>query len=77
MSTTFIAEIELGRRNPSLPTLAKLATAFSIEPYRLLVRPGCTVNTMLSQFSDELLSELQKTALETQRRFGDPTDISK
>ncbi|MGL1892209.1 MAG: helix-turn-helix transcriptional regulator [Spirochaetaceae bacterium] len=59
ISTSYVAEIELGRRQPSLQTLLKLSTALEIETYQLLIDPDKHDNDTISKFSEELLKRIK------------------
>lgn len=59
VSTSYIAEIELGRRNPSLNTLLKIATGLGIETYQLFVDRSKHENQLIKKFSDELVKRIE------------------
>lgn len=37
---TYISDLELGNRNPSIKTLEKISTALNLSPYVLLMEEG-------------------------------------
>lgn len=69
ISTSYVAEIELGRRHPSLQTLLKLSTALEIETYQLLVDPSKHDNEVISRFAEQLLDRIKVDITELQTRL--------
>lgn len=69
ISTSYVAEIELGRRHPSLHTLLKLATALEIETYQLLIDPNKHKNEIISKFSEILLDRIKMDIIDLQSRI--------
>lgn len=66
MSTTFLAEIEILRRTPSMESLVKLAEALGLAPHELLTPPGNRDRAALESFARDLergFSELVKNRL--------------
>ena len=54
ISVTFLAEMELGRRCPSFPTLERLAHCLEIEPYQLLLAPNDEAKKLLKDTLSDL-----------------------
>jgi transcriptional regulator with XRE-family HTH domain len=69
VSTTYIGEIEIGRKVPSLKTLTKLATALQVEPYRLLMPHGYHGSTSLDHFADEVRESIERLVTEVRNRY--------
>lgn len=66
MSTTFLAEIEIMRRTPSMETLVKLAEGLGVAPYELLAPQGNRDQAALESFARDLergFSDLVKKGL--------------
>lgn len=57
-STSFIADVELGRRLPSLKSLVKISEALRVETYLLLVNPETNENQSVKLFSEDLLEKI-------------------
>ena len=55
LSTVFVAELELGRKTPSLGALANLAKVLQIEPYQLLIVLDDEHQTLLADFLRTIL----------------------
>ena len=60
LSNTYIAEIETGRKTPSLKVLIKIAVNLSTEPYRLLMDPEKQISESWESYSDELIEDITK-----------------
>lgn len=60
ISTSYIADIELGRRTPSLKTLIKLADTFNIKSYLLLKNPETDSSEAVNDFSKLLINRIQE-----------------
>lgn len=58
ISIHFVQEIELGRKQPSLTTLDKLAYALNIEAYKLLMNPEKNDNELVKGASMEIREEI-------------------
>lgn len=69
ISTSYVAEIELGRRHPSLQTLQKLSNALKIETYQLLVDPNKHDNDIIAKFSEQLLDRIKDDMKNLQSRL--------
>jgi len=69
ISTSYVAEIELGRRHPSLQTLLKLANALDIDTYQLLIDPNKHKNESISKFSELLLKRIKNDITDLQSRL--------
>ena len=69
LSTTYIAEIELGRRHPSLRTLIKMAGVFQIPVHMLLINPDDNRNEAVEQFSQDLEKKLVEVIEDMRKRY--------
>ena len=69
VSTTYIGEIELGRKYPSLRTLIKLAHVLEIPVYMLLVNPQNARNEAVEQFSKDLEKRLISMINDMRNRY--------
>lgn len=69
VSTSYIAEIELGRRSPSLNTILKISTALEIETYQLLINPDKHENEVVKLFSKELLNRIKEDIKDLTKRL--------
>lgn len=69
ISTSYIADIELGRRNPSLKTLLIIAEALEIEPYLLLMNPQKVDNDIIESYSKLLLDKIASDMMELKKQF--------
>lgn len=61
-STSYIGEIEIGRKFPSVEMIQKIATALSIQPFQLFVQesvPSITTDTTTEKKAD-LIQKLQQ-----------------
>ena len=64
-STSYIGEIEINRKMPSLEMVEKIATALEIEPYRLFIdnTNRNDANTLLAKDYLECLSAIERQDL--------------
>ena len=69
LSTSFIAEIELGRRQPSLRSLVSISEALGVETYLLLVNPNRNANESVNMFSQELLEKITEYVGELKNKY--------
>lgn len=69
ISTSYITDIELGRRHPSLKTLIKLAEALNVETYQLLINPKEISRKTLDDFSELLLKKFTNDIEEVKNSF--------
>lgn len=60
ISTSFVAEIEIGRRSPSLKTMILIAGVLGIETYMLLIDKENNESDSINNFSRKLLSRIEK-----------------
>ena len=60
MSTFYIAELERGKKTPSLSTVDKLAQVFNIPVYMMFLSQQDYKNDILKQFCDELETDIHK-----------------
>lgn len=68
-STSFIADIELGRRLPSLKSLVKISEALKVETYLLLVNPETNENQSVKLFSEDLLEKITEYMGDLKSRY--------
>lgn len=68
-STSFIADVELGRRLPSLKSLVKISDALSVETYLLLVNPETNENESVKLFSEDLLEKITEYMVDLKSRY--------
>jgi len=69
ISATYIAEIEIGRKCPSLKTLVKLANSLDVDVHRLLENPDTTNSDHIRRFSGELMNGFERLLLETGKNY--------
>jgi len=67
ISQTFLGEIEIGRKYPSLQTLEKIANALNIDVYRLLMDKDSSDNPQLNAFAKDLSNSIVDL-IETRRK---------
>ncbi|NLK45082.1 MAG: helix-turn-helix transcriptional regulator [Treponema sp.] len=61
-STSYIGEIEIGKKFPSVEMIQKIATALEIPPYKLFMEESDVyVANLPPQAKQELVSKLQKS----------------
>lgn len=68
-STSFIADIELGRRLPSLTSLVTISEALGIETHLLLVNPESNENESVQMFSEHLLEKITEYMSDLKNRY--------
>lgn len=68
-STSFIADVELGRRTPSLKSLIEISRALEIETHLLLVNPDSNKNASVEMFSEHLLEKITEYMIDLKRRY--------
>lgn len=54
LSSTFIGEIEAGRRSPSLDSLVAISKALNVEPFQLLIPEAYTGNELIKRYNETL-----------------------
>lgn len=54
LSVTFIQDIELSRKQPSLDSLEKIAKALQVQPHKLLIDPDVTESKTLVEFAGRI-----------------------
>ena len=69
VSTTYIAEIELGRKYPSLRTLIKISTVYNIPVHMLLIDPENNENQAIEIFSRDLETGIKKVIEDMKSRY--------
>lgn len=69
ISTSFVQEIELGRKHPSLTTLDKLAGALDIEVFQLLMNPDKNNHDIVKDFSAKLKEKLNSDIDDLMNRY--------
>lgn len=69
VSTTYIGEIELGRKNPSLITLVAIANTLEVDVYRLFIDPSLNENQKINKFAQEMEKKLMKTISDLKNRY--------
>lgn len=60
LSVTFIQDIELSRKQPSLDSLEKIAKALRVQPHKLLKDPDETESETLAEFAGKLKNTVIK-----------------
>ncbi len=75
LSTSFIAEIEMGRSVPSIKTLETIATALRVEPYQLLIdKENITAPTkedLLNKLKNELTDSMNNLIINIIDKYRD------
>jgi len=73
VSTSFVGEIELGRKFPSAETLQKLADALGLEPYQLFMDDADMAHferhDVLATLSRELRQRLDEEVTDTIQKY--------
>lgn len=69
LSIHFVRDLELGRKNPSLLTIDKLANALGIKSFQLLMKPDENQNIIIKNFADQLKDKLDYDIDELVRKF--------
>lgn len=69
MSTSHLADIEIGRTKPSIDALIKIAGAFNIETYLLLAKPDTGNKELLDNFTELLFHKFKSDAEELKKQF--------
>lgn len=69
VSTSHVADIEIGRKKPSLDLLIKIASALNVDAYLLLAKPNFGNKDMLDSFSDILLSRIKSDIEDLKKDF--------
>jgi len=65
-ATSYIGEIEIGRRFPSLSLIEKMSTALNVEPYRFFVEQEPAVGgTVLSPDAEAAVNALSRLSERT------------
>ena len=69
LSTTYIAEIETGRKIPSLKVLVRIARTLSVEPYRLLMDHKQEWSEHWEEHTDELIADITNLINQYRKRM--------
>lgn len=69
VSTTYIGDIELGRKYPSLRTLIKISSVFDIPVYMLLIDPDNHRNETIEIFSHDLKQSINAVIENMKTRY--------
>ena len=64
LSVPFIAEIEIGRKSPSLATLDRLATALEVEAFELIMDEKAVARSSGSALTDVMVEDMANTIRE-------------
>lgn len=54
ISIHFLRDLELGRKNPSLGTIDKIAHALGIKVFQLLMEPDTDYKSVIKNYADQL-----------------------
>lgn len=68
-STSFIVDLELGRRQPSLKSLFNISSALEIEAYQLLINPNNHKYDVLDNFSKDLRDAISEIIEDYKKRY--------
>lgn len=68
-STSFIADLELGRRQPSLKSLVNISDALEIEAYQLLINPNNHKYEAIDNFSKDLGNAISEIIEDYRKRY--------
>lgn len=69
LSTSFIADLEIGRKHPSLKSLITIAEALGIEVYLLLVNPENHKYEAIDTFSRDLGTAISEIIEDYRKRY--------
>jgi transcriptional regulator with XRE-family HTH domain len=68
LTQNFIADLEKGKKSPSCKTLAKLSSAFKVEPYQFFL-PETIADDKFSGYVNDFQNQLDKMVGELTRQY--------
>jgi transcriptional regulator with XRE-family HTH domain len=74
VAPSYIGQIEIGRRFPSLPLIEKIGRALEVEPYRFFIEESGKNNTELDEAIDLLAKLPDQVRLHAINRISAPLE---